>query len=193
MPSRRFILASGSPRRRELLSQAGYQFELIPADIDESQYPPSAMPAEVAELLATRKAAVVSVRHPDAATLAADTVVALGPKTIGKPVDRADARRMLSQLSGTRHEVITAVCVQCPGAGIAAVRVVRSEVHMRPLSEAELEAYLDTGLWQGKAGAYGIQDNDPFVTRIDGSLSNIVGLPMDETRALLSAAGVLPA
>lgn len=193
MPSRTLILASASPRRRELLTQAGFRFQLLPADVDESQFPPTAWPDEVAALLADRKAAAVATREPDAVTLAADTVVALGRQTIGKPVDRHDARRILSMLSGTRHEVITAVCVQCPSAGVRLWRVVRSAVHMRPLTEAELAAYLDTGLWEGKAGAYGIQDNDPFVTRIDGSLTNIVGLPMDETRELLAAAGIEPA
>ncbi|HEX8912383.1 MAG TPA: Maf family protein [Humisphaera sp.] len=191
-PPVRLILASGSPRRRELLAEAGYAFEVVPADVDESDVPPAAKPAEVAALLAARKAAVVAARCPDAATLAADTVVALGDQTLGKAADADDARRILRLLGGTAHEVITGVRVVRPAAGVDVARTVRSTVRMRAMTDAELEAYIATGLWQGKAGAYGIQDQDPFVTRIDGSLTNIVGLPMDEARAMLAAAGVVP-
>ena len=95
-------------------------------------------------------------------------------------------------LSGSRHEVITAVRVVCPASSIDLSATVRSTVNMRPMSEEELERYIATGLWEGKAGAYGIQDNDPFVTRIEGSLSNIVGLPMEATTKLLSKTGIYP-
>ncbi len=171
MPSTvRLILASGSPRRRELLAEAGYAFEVLPADVDEADVPPGATPAEVAALLAARKAAAVAARFPDAATLAADTVVALGNETLGKAADAADARRILRLLGGTAHEVITGVRVVRPSAGVDLARTVRSSVRMRPMTDAELEAY---------------------VTRIDGSLTNIVGLPMDEAREMLASAGVL--
>jgi septum formation protein len=166
----RLILASGSPRRRELLAEAGYAFEVLPADVDEADVPPGATPAEVAALLAARKAAAVAARFPDAATLAADTVVALGNETLGKAADAADARRILRLLGGTAHEVITGVRVVRPSAGVDLARTVRSSVRMRPMTDAELEAY---------------------VTRIDGSLTNIVGLPMDEAREMLASAGVL--
>lgn len=186
----RLILGSGSPRRRQLLAEAGYQFDVIPADVDESDFPPNLMPAAVAELLAARKADAITSRYPDAVTLTADTVVALGRQTLGKAADPDDARRILSSLSGTRHEVITAVVVASPAAKLRLARTVRSSVFMRTMTHDELEVYLATGLWEGKAGAYGIQDDDPFVTRIEGSLTNIVGLPMDETRLMLVEAGL---
>ena len=191
--SPRLILASASPRRQQLLRDAGYAFDVRPADVDESNYPPDLVPAAVAELLAARKADAVAHLSPADVTLAADTVVGLGRQTLGKAADAADARRILAALAGTRHETITAVRVVCPARGIDLARTVRSAVHMRPLTADELDAYVATGLWEGKAGAYGIQDDDPFVTRIDGSLTNIMGLPMEEAAAMLRDAGVVPA
>ena len=188
----RLVLASASPRRRDLLTAAGYAFGIDPADVDESDYDPRLTPADVAALLAGRKADVVAARHPHAVVLASDTVVALGTEALGKAVDAADARRILGRLSGTTHEVVTAVRLVCRSTGFAAAEVVRSGVSMRVLSAAELDAYVATGLWEGKAGAYGIQDDDPFVTRIEGSLTNIVGLPMEVTTDLLARAGVVP-
>lgn len=179
------ILASASPRRQELLRDAGYRFTVIPADIDESDFSPALAPAAVAELLARRKAEWIADRAPESLILAADTVVALGPMTLGKPIDADDARRILSLLSGTHHEVITAVRIICQSRSINLSRIVVSSVFMKPLSAEEVSAYLATGLWEGKAGAYGIQDHDPFVTRIEGSLTNIVGLPMDEVREMI--------
>ncbi|QOV88511.1 Maf family protein [Humisphaera borealis] len=189
----RLILASGSPRRLELLREAGYAFDVHPADVDESDFPPSLSPAEIAELLANRKADTVARRFPDDLVLAADTVVALGNQMLGKPADADDARRILRSLSGTLHQVITAVVLCRASTGTRLSKTVRSSVSMREMTDQELEAYIATGLWEGKAGAYGIQDNDPFVTRIDGSLTNIVGLPMEQTRAMLSDCGYEPA
>lgn len=187
------ILASASPRRRQLLTEAGFRFQLDPADIDEMNYPGHLSSVQIAELLASRKAAAVADRHPHDVTLAADTVVAAadgGP--VGKPVDADDARRILRRLSGTRHEVITAVHLVSPGHRLNLERVVHTSVAMREMSPAEIEQYIAGGLWEGKAGAYGIQDDDPFVTRIEGSLTNVVGLPMEETIAMLKEAGILP-
>lgn len=189
MPEPRLILASASPRRQELLREAGYRFLVHPADVDESNYPPGLTPGGLAFYLARRKAETVAEAFPDDLVLAADTVVALGAELFGKPADREDARRMLARLSGTAQAVLTGVAVLRRSAGFLRERLVESAVHMRPLSPAELESYLDTGAWQGKAGAYGIQDPDPFVTRMTGSLSNIVGLPMDEVREILVEAG----
>jgi septum formation protein len=188
----RLILASGSPRRQELLREAGYEFLVSPADIDESAYPPTLSPAEVSEHLALAKAREVSARFPDDVVLAADTVVALGNESLGKPAGAADARRLLSLLSGTTHEVITGVAVIRASKDLALHDRVASSVQMRRLSEAELEAYLATGDWEGKAGAYGIQDRDPFVTRTSGCHTNIVGLPMTHTARLLAAARIHP-
>lgn len=189
----RLILASGSPRRQELLREAGYAFLVSPADIDESVFPPGLAPAELAEHLALAKARVVAERFPDDVVLAADTVVALGPDALGKPVDAADARRLLSLLGGTAHQVITGVAVIRASAGLALRARVVSAVHMRALTTAEVDAYIATGDWEGKAGGYGIQDQDPFVTRTSGCHTNIVGLPMTHTRQLLAEAGIEPA
>jgi len=187
----RLVLASASPRRQELLREAGYRFDVRPADIDESIYPTALTPGELAVYLAGQKAAAVASRAGDEVVLAADTVVALAGHVFGKPADREDARLMLARLSGTTHLVLTGVMVVRRSTGFSRSRLVESSVRMRPLSASEIDAYLDSNNWQGKAGSYGIQDHDPFVTRITGSLTNIVGLPMDETRELLAAAGIL--
>lgn len=188
----RLVLASASPRRQSLLSEAGYDFLVDPADIDESATPADQPPTAIACLLAQAKAQAVAVRHPDAVVLGADTVVAVGPVILGKPTDRADARRILCTLSGTTHQVITGVCLIRGSDRWQRIAHAASTVQMKTISNAELEAYLDSGQWQGKAGAYGIQDDDPFVLRMDGSHSNIVGLPMELTRELLAEAGVRP-
>jgi septum formation protein len=188
----RLILASGSPRRQELLREAGYAFVVHPSDVDESVFPPGISPAELAEHLALAKARAVAARFPNDVVLAADTVVALGQDALGKPVDAADARRLLSLLGGTAHQVITGVAVIRAATNVELQARVTSAVHMRSLTPAEVDAYLATGDWQGKAGGYGIQDEDPFVTRTSGCHTNIVGLPMTHTRQLLAAAGIHP-
>ncbi len=189
-----FILASASPRRRELLESAGFRFDVHPADIDEADHPPSLSPDKLAELLAVRKAAAVAERFPDRIILAADTVVALGNSALGKPADEADAARMLAMLSAAVHQVITGVCVQIRSRNV--LRSVRacSGVRMKALSDDEIRRYVQCGQWRGKAGGYGIQDeqNDPLVTRLSGSWSNIVGLPMEATMPLLAELGIVP-
>jgi septum formation protein len=187
----RLILASASPRRQELLREAGYAFEVHPADVDESDHPPGLEPAALATYLADRKAEAVAARFPDAVVLAADTVVALGASALGKPDNAKHARAMLASLAGTNHSVVTAVTVLGRARGVREQAVVTSSVYMRPLTPAEIDAYVATGQWQGKAGGYGIQDHDPFVTRITGSLTNIVGLPMEETGRLFGDAGLV--
>ena len=188
----RLILASASPRRQQLLREAGYAFVVHPADIDEDDHPPRVLPADLAEYLAVQKANAVADQFPDDVVLAADTVVAFGDQALSKPADAADARRMLELLSGTTHIVITGVSVVRRSAGHAARSRVMSAVRMRPLSREEVDAYVAGNEWRGKAGGYGIQDEDPFVTRTAGCLTNIVGLPIPETRRLLAAAGVVP-
>jgi len=189
--SRRLILASASPRRRQLLEEAKFDFIVEAADIDEEDHPPLA-PAELAQWLAVAKCAVIADRFPSDVVLAADTVVALGSQILGKPSDPAHARQMLGQLSGTIHEVITGVAVACRATSLKLDARVRSTVQMRKLSPGEIEDYVATGQWMGKAGGYGIQDADPFVTRMSGDLTNIVGLPMQKTAELLAAAGIRP-
>ena len=189
----RFILASASPRRQSLLRDAGYEFEIDAADIDESAYPTGMLPSKVAVHLAEAKAKAVAARHPDDVILAADTVVAFGDAMLGKPNDAAHAKRMLELLSGTTHIVITGVAVMHVAAEFNRTARAMSAVRMRLLAPTEIDHYVASGAWQGKAGGYGIQDPDPFVIRQAGSHTNIVGLPMTLTKALLSDAGVVPA
>lgn len=188
----RFILASSSPRRQQLLRAAGYDFIVIPANIDEDDHPPNPLPADLAEFLASRKAEAIAQMHPQDVVLGADTVVAFGDRVLGKPRDAADARRMLHLLAGTTHVVITGVAVVHASAGHSARARVMSAVRMRDLAPAEIDRYVAGGQWQGKAGGYGIQDDDPFVTRLTGCHSNIVGLPMPESKRLLAQAGIVP-
>jgi septum formation protein len=190
--SPRLILASASPRRRELLHEAGYDFLVHPAEIDEDDYPGGLLPTDVALYLARAKANAVAVNFPDDVVLAADTVVAFGDRPLSKPADAEDARRMLELLEGTTHLVITGVVVKHIGGASEQSRRVLSAVRMRPLSRREIDDYVRSNDWQGKAGGYGIQDRDPFVTRVAGCHTNIVGLPMKTARELLSAAGIEP-
>lgn len=186
----RFVLASASPRRQELLASAGYEFDVAPADVDESAYPTGMLPGAVAVHLAEAKAKAVAAKHPDCVVLAADTVVAFGDVPLGKPSDEAGARRMLQLLSGTTHIVITAVTVAHTAENFFKTVRTMSAVRMRFLTPAEVDSYIASGEWIGKAGGYGIQDQDPFVTRIAGSHTNIVGLPMSVAKRLLAEAGV---
>jgi septum formation protein len=186
------VLASRSPRRQQLLHEAGYEFMLDPADIDEDDYPPEVMPMDLAVRLARMKSHAVAMRRRDDVVLAADTVVAFGDRIIGKPRDAKHAIEMLRLLAGTTHIVITGVSVVRRDAIFAEERRVMSAVRMRPLSVREIEIYVESGQWEGKAGGYGIQDPDPFVTRTSGSRSNIVGLPMELVTEMLSEAGIQP-
>lgn len=192
MPSPRLILASASPRRQTLLRDAGYEFHVDPPDVDESAFPPGMLPSKVAVHLAELKAKAISQRHPDAVVLAADTVVAFGDLLLGKPDNAVHAKKMLQLLSGTTHIVITGVCVTNPPAGFFKSARAMSAVKMRPLRVGEIDRYVASNEWEGKAGGYGIQDPDPFVIRQSGSHTNIVGLPMSLTRKLLEEAGVTP-
>ena len=187
----RLILASASPRRRELLTAAGYIFEIHPADINEDDHPPLA-PGELAEFLAVRKAAEIALRFPDDVVLAADTVVAIADQILGKPADDSAAAQMLQLLSGSTHQVITGICVEHRSHHLRRCKQITSTVVMKELSSEEIEKYVRGGLWHGKAGGYGIQDqgSDNFITRTAGSHSNIMGLPMEITIELLTAAGI---
>ena len=188
----RLILASASPRRQQLLTEAGYAFEVYPASIDESDVPPNLGPGDVAEYLARRKAQAVAERFPRDVVLAADTVVAYADALLGKPTDAADAQRMLNLLSGTVHSVISGVAVVHASANFLRHARVLSTVQMRPLTDREIAQYVASNEWQGKAGGYGIQDPDPFVTRTSGCHTNIVGLPMTTTAGMLKEAGIIP-
>jgi len=193
---RRLVLASASPRRSELLRSVGLDFEIIPADIDESVLP-GEEPSDYVARLSRRKAAVVAAGTSDAIVVAADTTVDVDGQILEKPVDEDDARRMLGLLSGRSHLVHTGVTVarlpetRAPG---AATMVVESAVTFVELTDRGVEWYLSTGEHLGKAGAYGIQGAAAaFVERIDGSVTNVIGLPLVETLALIAAEPPNPA
>ena len=183
-----FILGSGSPRRKELLAQIGVVPDDIRApDIDETPEP-GELPRPYCARMAREKARAVPAENSDV-VLCADTTVALGCRILGKPADAAEAADFLKALSGRRHRVITAVAV-CH-AGRLMERDVVSVVKMKSLSAEELEAYIRTGDWQGKAGGYGIQGPaGALIPWIRGSFTGIVGLPLAETAGLLRAAEV---
>ena len=188
----RLILASGSPRRRELLAQIGVvPDEVIAADTDESPHR-GETPLQLAERLAAAKASAVQDKPGPASgatiVLAADTVVAVGRRVLGQAEAAGEAERFLRLLSGRNHRVFTAVAVAL--GGDVRMRVVETRVTFKRLSDDELRAYLATGEWRGKAGGYAIQGKaGAFVTRVVGSYSNVVGLPLAETSALLEGVG----
>ena len=188
----KLILASASPRRYQLLTDAGYRFTVYASNIDEEDVLPGLGPGELAEYLARRKAAAVASIFPDQIVLAADTVVTDTREILGKPRDADDAERMLRLLSGSVHSVITGVAVVCLTEKFAKHTRVVSAVHMRLLTDVEITDYVASRAWEGKAGGYGIQDPDPFVTRTSGSHTNIVGLPMEVVGDLLKEAGLTP-
>jgi septum formation protein len=170
----RVILASGSPRRRDLLTLIGLQHEVIPADVDESAHDAES-PSAHAERLALAKAEIVAARHPDALVLAADTVVVVDGDILGKPRDEAHARQMLSRLSGRSHTVITGVAAARDGEAHSDVEAVA--VTFRPLTAEEIADYVRTGEPMDKAGAYGIQGyGATIVERIDGDYFAVMGL-----------------
>jgi septum formation protein len=186
----RLVLASASPRRQALLREAGYEFEVRPAVVDEESYPAGLAPSDVARWLALCKAQAVASLVPQSVVLGADTLVTFGDQILGKPADASAARAMLQLLAGTTHIVITALSVVHRARGFESSTRIMSAVHMRPLTPLEIDQYVESNQWQGKAGGYGIQDHDPFVIRQAGSHSNIVGLPLRAVGELLSSAGI---
>ena len=177
------VLASASPRRAELLRAAGFDVDVLPAEVDETmdvEETPDGYVRRVAQL----KAQTVARRMPGRVVLGADTIVVVDHDVLGKPADAEDARRMLRRLSGREHVVMTAVCLVNPAAREGAskrleLRVVRTTVEFSPLSGAEIDWYIASGEPMDKAGAYAVQGLAArFVARVDGSYSNIVGLPV---------------
>lgn len=208
---RRLILASGSPGRAALLAEHGYRFDVIVPPIEEpKRLSPELPPAQLAQALSYLKARSVAEQligdvdssraqaasssaqgsPPSLANgliLAADTIAAYGQEIFGKPSDVDDARRILLEITGTSHDVITGVTLLDAATGERRIDHVCTCVTMKTLTEYEMQEYLDTQAWVGKAGAYGIQDTgDQFVTAIDGSFTNVVGLPMELVNDWLS-------
>ena len=187
----KIILASNSPRRKELLSQIGLVFDLAPADVDESVLPGEA-PEPYAVRLALAKAGAAAERAGEGIVIAADTIVTVGGAILGKPADNADASRMLQALSGREHQVVTALAVMDASTQRSIVRTSVTKVWFRELSEREIAAYVATGEPLDKAGAYGIQERGALlVERIEGCYSNVVGLPLSLLGGMLREFGVL--
>ncbi len=176
----RLILASGSAGRKWLLEEAGYAFEVKPSRIAEPTEARLGDCRHYVGELAWLKAAAVALGEPDGLVIAADTVGWLHGKVIGKPEDEADARRIIKALAGTVHELWTGVCLWLRPGDRQLCWQDRSVVRMAPLSDAEIDAYLKTRKWEGCSGAYAIQlPHDPYLTVEEGSVSNVIGLPME--------------
>jgi septum formation protein len=186
-PDLKLVLASASPRRRELLARLGLtDYEISAPDIDETPLK-GELPRVYAQRMAREKA--LAAAQGDGFVLAGDTVVALGRRILPKAEDEATARRCLQMLGGRRHRVFSAVALRHPD-GALRERLSETIVRFKPLSGAEIEAYVAAGDWRGKAGGYAIQGSaEGLIAWIGGSHSGVVGLPLFETRALLKAAG----
>jgi septum formation protein len=182
------ILASASPRRSELLTEAGYRFKVIPSNIDESAFCAESLePREHAQALALAKARKVAQQYPDSVIIGADTIVDFHGRIVGKPADARDAERITRMLFGEPHKVVTGVAVVCLSDNIELVASDITTVFPRKLTQTQIAEHISAGSWQGKSGAYAIKETgDEFVERIEGSLSNVMGLPMELLQQLLA-------
>ena len=188
----KFILASASPRRRELLSSIGLDFEVLPSHVPEVHQEGEA-PEEYVARLSREKAHALAMEHPSRWVIAADTTVLLGDQLLEKPVDAADAARMLATIAGQTHVVYTGVTLENLQRDYRDTRVAESEVRMLPLSAGEIEWYVATGEPLDKAGAYAVQGiGAMFIESIHGSYTNVVGLPLATLFQMMRKAGVDP-
>jgi len=190
LPEKRLILASASPRRKELLASLGVEFAIIPAEVIEHEAP-DADPRAMVRHNAALKADWVAARHPQATVIGADTTVFVGQTVLNKPRDAAEARSMLRLLSGTQHTVFTGLAIRRQADGLSLERGVASEVTFKLIDEATIELYLSRVHTLDKAGGYAIQEaSELIIAGFTGSLSNIVGLPLEEMKQLLTQAGL---
>ncbi len=189
--TKRLVLASGSPRRRELLAEAGWAFDVVVPDVDET-LPEGVGPEAAAVAIARRKADAAAALAGDGIVIGADTIVVTpAGEVLGKPADEADARRMLGELSGSTHRVITGVAIVDTATGARVERAVSTVIVFGKMCAAEIDAYVASGEALGKAGAYAIQETgDRFVERVEGSFTNVVGLPMEAVARMLREMGV---
>lgn len=187
---RPIILASSSPRRKELLKSLGISFKVIPSNLEEVQLD-GEVPARAAVRLAQAKALAVARRFPEAVVLGADTVVLLGKEVMGKPKSLAEAERMLKKLSGRTHLVITGFCLLNPEDNRVIKKAITTKVKMKRFSPAELKGYLKSGEPLDKAGAYAVQGIGAFLIKsVQGSYSNVVGLPLAEVSEAFKELGI---
>ena len=185
------VLASASPRRQQLLAWLGVPYHVLPAEVDERPLAGEAA-GDLVLRLARAKAAAVAVRRPADWVLAADTIVELDGVMLGKPADAADAARMLGQLAGREHRVATGFALAQPGGGQRTAEMVLTRVRFRPLDERAIERYVASGEGEDKAGSYAVQGfGAGLIERIDGSFSNVIGLPLVEVGRALEEAGLL--
>lgn len=182
------ILASSSPQRRVLLAQAGYAFVVVPPQASaEDVQRFKETPEELVQRLARQKAADVAAQGTSGLILGCDTVAECAGEVLGKPADRADALRILRRLSGRPHRVLSGLCLRWPD-GVERTGLAVTHLRMAELRDDALAAYLDSGGWQGKAGAFGYQEGPPWLTLVEGSESNVVGLPLELLARMLGEA-----
>ena len=180
------ILASASPRRQELLAEAGYKFKVVVSNVDESVFPTVGISSvEYSKQLAFAKANDVAQKFPDSIVVGADTVVDFDGEIIGKPIDEKHAEEITRKLFSKPHKVITGLALICKSRNLKIVEADTTAVYPRKLTDAQIAEHIKSGIWCGKAGAYSIRDNDPFVDHIDGSLTNVMGMPMELFKKLL--------
>ncbi|TKJ33841.1 MAG: septum formation protein Maf [Planctomycetes bacterium B3_Pla] len=182
------ILASASPRRRQLLAEAGYEFTVVEADVDESTFPTEGVAVrEYAERLALAKAGSVARKYPDSLVIGADTVVDYQGRIIGKPADAKEARQITEKLFSTPHKVITGIAIIRLCDGTELIESDSTAVYPRKMTAEQVAEHIEGGSWRDKAGAYAIQEaGDEFIERIDGSLTNVMGLPMELLESMLA-------
>ena len=186
-PERRLVLASRSPRRRTLLEELGWDFQVLPADESaECGLCSRETPPEFVARLARQKATNVATKIEDGIVLACDTVAVCHGQVLGKPADIDDAHRMLNMLRGCIHQVFTGICLWAVPEQVTDVAVEKTELMMDRISDAQLKAYLKTRLWEGKAGAFGYQDGWDWLKIQSGSESNVVGLPIERLQQMLA-------
>jgi septum formation protein len=185
-------LASRSPQRQSLLRAAGFKFTVEPAEVDEDNYAPSTMPADLAIDLALAKANAISDRFPDRVVLGADTVVAFGDHILGKPEDAMHAREILRLIAGTTVVVVTGIAVAVGARQYMKTKRVMSAARIKSLTHHELEKYMLSGAWRNKAGGFGLQDENNIIREVRGCRTNVIGLPMKTTTAMLLEAGIAP-
>ena len=185
------ILASASPRRRQLLAEAGYEFTVYRPEVDESAFAVHGIaPREHAEKLALAKAGSVAEKFPESLIIGADTVVDFDGEIIGKPADEKEAERITRKLFSAPHKVITAVAIIKLSANVTVVESDSTTVYPKRMSDRQIAEHIRSGTWRDKAGAYAIQEGgDEFVERIEGSLTNVMGLPMELLARLLERIG----
>ncbi len=186
----KFILASTSKRRKEILESAGFVFGVVPSEFYEDMTQPLGL-TELAETISLGKAKEIFKRYPQSTVLGADTFVVLGEKLYGKPTDRDDAKRMLLELSGKKHRVITGVSILSSKGQMQ--KTISSYVTMNTLLNEQIEHYLNNYTYLDKAGAYAIQNiGKIFINNVEGSYTNVIGLPIDETKEMLADFGIFP-